>query len=173
MDKNTISKNSFFSGDYRKNSKNEREYLFSAGTYDVVKAKNGSILIFSDDNDYNIGLISLIKCEWFPGYFVETKIHQEYRGLSIAPRVYEGLIKIKNYTLISINQSIGARKTWDKLSKIPGIKIYGASPLEDEYSSNITMSYYGEYRIMNTLEFKEVDVGINREYDWSEGLIAT
>lgn len=110
-----------------------RKFLFNIGDYNVAVKKKPSY-----EKGCNFIYVQIWHEKTRAGYIdltttftdaktvmsVHTMLNQEYQGLGIAYRVYEGLVNETNISLTSDNQSRGAVKLWKRFAKNRSLRLY-------------------------------------------------
>lgn len=118
-----------------------RKFLFNIGDYEVALRKKPSYA--KSDLMYvqiwhaktRVGYVDLTTAysDVRTVMSVHTMIVQDYQGLGIAYRVYEGLVNEANISLTSDNQSKGAVKLWRRFAKTASLRLYHVK----SHSSNL------------------------------------
>lgn len=130
--------NTFERGKIRK----PKSLLFEVGEFDVsvhkkprVKVHNYAHVGIWHNND-KIGGLDLYKIyvDVNVVFSVDARIDEEYQGMGIGYRVYEGLVTENNLSLQSSHQSIGAIKMWQKFAHNRSLALYF---VDDTMSENL------------------------------------
>ena len=114
-------------GNHHMQGQRPRKFLFSLGVYDVSATTEGAgftLLIW--DAKQVIGTINLGSHfrDVASIFAIDTKIDEEYQGIGIAYRAYEGLLLRTNIALATANQSLGAVKLWRRFATHRSMAIY-------------------------------------------------
>ena len=114
-------------GNSQVQTRRPRKFLFNLGSYDVsaIAYETGFILSIWDAKQV-IGTINLTS--YFHDvasiFTIDTKITEDYQGIGIAYRSYEGLLLHANIALATSNQSLGAVKLWRRFATHRSMAIY-------------------------------------------------
>lgn len=115
-------------GNYQTTMRRPRKFLFDIGAYDVSVHRGPchSLRVVMWDGPRKIGTLGLdpFYSDVRSIYSVDAKIIQEYQGLGIGYRTYEGLVYEANTSLVTCSQSPGAVKLWRKLAANRYLRVY-------------------------------------------------
>ena len=126
----------------RNKIKKPKKLLFEVGDFDVsihkkprVKVHNyAHVGIWHKNN--KIGGLDLYKIyiDVNVVFSVDARIEEQYQGLGIGYRVYEGLVTENNLSLQTSHQSVGAIKLWQRFANNRSLALYF---IDDTMSENL------------------------------------
>ena len=100
--------------------------------YDIHTYKDGNSVFFLVKDPDSDGFLGVLELEESRGYYKSIVFFDEdIHGKGIAPLLYKMVVVDYGYTIVSDSeQSKGSKTLWERLSKMPGVFVYGWNPKE-------------------------------------------